>query len=435
MALLLFPITSPVLLGAEGGNVRPPLVVLALLALPLVLWNSGRRLIHDQGFRAILLFASVAILTGAAVLFFSPPDSFPGKPGPAALFVKASLSLLGGLSVYVLARERWRSTADVVTDVPWILAGMSLSCFLAILQMLSQGSLSEWRPAIVAISQWFSTAYREAAPLAGRSNGLAYEPAYLAGQMIVVVIPLSLLAAWVGRIRLATVGWLVALIAVGASGSRLGIIAVVVVGALACIWVGLRVRPALGFLGAILGMVALTLALSLQRGNDYVRAPLDALASGSASHEVAPDPSLQHMAKRLGVRPRWSATLAAWEVARAHPWMGCGLGMVPLHMGAYFQEWSREDQEIQRALSPSSHDLPNPFSMIVRIPSELGLLGVLLAGLILIAHRPRSWNSLGGGLAITGGVGLLADLALHASFAMPQTWLLLAALAASSSDD
>jgi len=279
---------------------------------------------------------------------------------------------------------------------------------------------------------------------------LAYEPAWLAGQIATVYLP-WLFAAVLTKIHFTRFKWVEALL-LGLSGllllmtySRGGLVTALGAAALTFLLVGGEVMRAgwrwftSGFkrvehttanwllaLCSRFGIIFLSIALIIgiffflgQKGyfsrlwNTKAESLTDFIIDNSAGARAA-------------------YTWAGMSVYGEYPWLGVGLGASGFYMYDNLPDWSLTTvPEIARQLDPNNHLFPNPKNMYVRILAESGLIGfslflALLFGLLGDAlsflHKPDLLHFLG-----VAGVCSWIAVALYNfsqdSFAMSNLWV------------
>lgn len=434
--LLTVPVTSLTLLVSAPGQVRPLSGVIAVIALPCaltVLWRTG-------GWRSPALLAIVGVVL-AALASGVPLLIYPPAGEDAALVrglvLKAAASLLAGLATYLLAaaaltpRHGEDPASRLHQTLAWLLTALAGSVLLALIQVLSLGPFAAWRDVVVAISGCFSAGYTDshAAPFVGRGHGLAFEPSYLASQLILLALPLGAFALAVGRFRLGAIGLFLGVAGVWVTGSRAGIASALLIVALAVGLLAFQRQRRVALIAVTLTALACGVGWSLHRGNAYVTAMV--VAPKAKLNGQSGDVTAYAMARGFG--PRLACAEAALLVARDHPWTGCGLGLLPLAMGPHLPMWAIQEEygEVRAMYERSDGTLPKPFAMLTRLPGEFGGLGLVAATVAIILQIP--WRALRGPvlmLAATGLLALLLDSLFMASFALPGPWILLAALAA-----
>lgn len=435
LCLLLMPVTSPVCLGGAGGSIRPLSTIPAMLALPLVLWAFGPRLWSDKSIRWVLL-AAFGIMACGLILAVADPGSLGGSlrwgwycQGAASLFV--------GLAYYLLARERLRTPLDVEAATPWILWGMTASVALAFLQLLSIQAMPSIRSLTVMLSDPFSSTYAiDSIPHNGRGHGLAYEPSYLASQLILTVLPLGgwLLAR--GRnglglscVALATFGCML-------SGSRMGILSCVIVVPPMLIFVGIVRNWRTAAIAAACAATCLIAGMQFIKNINYVT--LNAKPSGSVpaqehAAQVSAFRRLVGLAERTNTIPRAASLYAAGVVFTEHPVLGGGLGSGPLLLPKHFPDWSLHWLEVQAWCSGEKP--AKPLSLWARILAETGVVGFALIAYAIYRHFPMRILSLEMLALAPFLLAMFLDGFSLASFALIGPWLCLAVLGVNAPRD
>jgi len=271
-------------------------------------------------------------------------------------------------------------------------------------------------------------------PFVGRGHGLAYEPSYLASQLVLLALPLGAFALASGRLRLGGLGILLGVGGVWVTGSRAGIVGALVVTALAIGLLAVQRQWRAALIAVVLAAAASGAGWWLHRGNAYILPATGQTTAQAGNPTPVGDttPAAARYAQLRGFGPRLACAEAALQVAREHPVAGSGLGLLPLKMGPHLPAWALADAsgEIRAMHDRRDGTLPKPFAMAARIPGEFGLVGLAVAVLAVLAQVP--WRTLRGSVLVLTATGLLAllfDSLFMASFALPGPWILLAALA------
>ena len=225
-----------------------------------------------------------------------------------------------------------------------------------------------------------------------RISGFAFEPSWLADQVVILYLPWLMAALLTGyralRRRWLEVGLLLgALVLLLLTYSRGGIInavfAVMVVALVtggrsllrlgrwfvrpfgARAWAGIAGRVLL-----ILVLIGVLFAISLWLGEyqyfanlwtyDFSKGIVDYIISNSAG-------------------PRLVNSVASFGVFTQAPWSGVGLGASGFYLFDAYPDWAMiEMPEISRLLSPDSNLFPNPKNLYLRLLAETGLPGFWL---------------------------------------------------------
>src|SRR5512143_1545352 len=205
-ALVALPVTSfrwfPFL--GEGPLVRPlALYPLALLVPFLVIqWLLGVRRFPRAGSIFLLGLFAFSLLVATAIGFLINPVPLRGQ-AYAGRAVRALATLVIGLIFYLCAAGMNRDEQDIRFTVRWLLIGLGLDLAWIALQavtfdtpLLKKELVTHWQLAF-SMRELVRT---------NRISGLAYEPAWLAGQLATIYLPV-LFGAVLGGIRLTRSKW------------------------------------------------------------------------------------------------------------------------------------------------------------------------------------------------------------------------------------
>jgi len=392
--LLTIPVTSfryfPGL--GETTYVRPlafyPLAFLLLILLIQLLRNKIRS--PWPGSLLVLGAFLLAILASSMVGILHVPLELRGQTYWGR-FMRAWATVIIGLCFFVTAVWMNRDEDDLRFSVRWLLAGLVLDIAWSGVQ-----SLAFYTPLLekVTVTYWQLAFSMRELVKTNRVSGLAYEPAWLAGQLATVYLP-WLFAAVLTKVHFTRFKWLEALL-LGLSGllllgtySRGGLVTAVGAAALTLLLVGgERMRAGWrwfysGFkrnervfkrwlyaIGLRFGLILLVLLAFVgaflflgQKGyfarlwNTQANSPVDFIIENSAGARAAYN---------------WSG-LATYD---EHPWLGVGLGASGFYMYDNLPDWALTTvPEIARQLNPSNRLYPNPKNLYVRIMAETGIFG------------------------------------------------------------
>jgi hypothetical protein len=393
-ALLTLPVTSFRYFPGLGVTtyVRPlafyPLVLL-LLILPIQLL---RKKIPSPWLGSM-------ILLGVFVLALFAVTTFGALNAPLALrgqtywgrAIRAWATVIVGLAFFLTAAWMNRDKDDLKFTVRWLLAGFALDIIWSGVQ-----ALAFYTPLLkkVTVTHWQLAFSMRELVKTNRVSGMAYEPAWLAGQIATVYLP-WLFAAVLTRTHFTRFKWFEVLL-LGLSAllllatySRGGLVTALGAVGVTFLLVGGDLMRAgwrwfyTGFrrgmrtagrwlfamslrFGMILLVVAAVVSAFLFLGQKGYMARLWNTRSGSLEEFI-----IQNSA---GARAAYSwAGLATYN---EHPWLGVGLGASGFYMYGNLPDWALTTvPEIARQLDPSNHLYPNPKNMYVRILAEGGLLG------------------------------------------------------------
>ena len=297
----------------------------------------------------------------------------------------------------------------------------------------------------------------------GRVTGLAYEPSWLADQLVMLYLPVWLACTlrrysafrdrrtWFS-LEAALLLWGSAILFL--SFSRIGLVAyVVVLGivGIGVLWrqasVGARrlsdtrrlasLPPSLVRIGIpALGVVFLALAAGLTMvfaGRLDWRIGLVFQLDLKGALAEARFPVLYGLASRLAYAERVMYWVAASRVFDLHPLLGVGLGNSGHLFRSTVPAFGFYLPEIIQIANPGTPQFPNPKSLWLRLLAETGIVGFVLFAVWLLLIALTSWRALRSEEPLPGVVGLASGMALIAlgiegfsldTFALPQLWIL-----------
>jgi len=448
--LLTLPVTSfryfPGL--GETTYVRPLAFYPLVLLLPILLIQLLRKKIPSPWPGSMIMLGMFLLVLLAATTFgiLHAPLELRGQSywGRA---IRAWATVIIGLSFFVTAAWMNRHEGDLKFSVRWLLAGFMLDIAWSGVQALAFST-----PLLkkVTVTHWQLAFSMRELVKTNRVSGLAYEPAWLAGQIATVYLP-WLFAAVLTKIHFTRFKWLEALL-LGLSGllllatySRGGLVTALGAAALTFLLVGGDIMRAgwrwfyTGFrrdgrtlgrwlvamnlrFGLILVIMAAVTGAFLFLGQKGYMARL-----WNSQAESLEDFIIENSA---GARAAYNwAGLAAYD---EHPWLGVGLGASGFYMYDNLPDWALTTvPEIARQLDPSNRLYPNPKNMYIRVLSEGGLLGFsfFLAFLFGLLGDALSFLRKPGLLRFLGIAGLCSWLAISLynitqdSFATPNIWV------------
>jgi hypothetical protein len=388
--LLTLPVTSfrwfPFM--GEGTFVRPLALYPLAILIPLLLVQWGRGKIK-------LNWAGALIPLGVLVLFIVAATSFGVMIDPIPLrgqtysgrSIRALVTLFIGIAFFVSAVWMNKDEDDFRFTLRWLLAGLFLDLAWSGLQavtfytsLLDKEMVTHWQRAF-SMRELVRT---------NRISGLAYEPAWLAGQFATIFIPF-LFAAVLTNFRISRFKWLepillgLSLLVVLATYSRGGLLTTLAAAGLTFLFFGFDfIRAAWkwfanGFRGRLLdvlfrlGMIAAVLAifsgafLFLSQKN-FFRRMWETDAENLTEYLVDIN---------AGARGAYTAgALAAFE---DYPLTGVGLGASGFFIYQNLPDWSLTTvPEIAKQMNPENRLYPNPKNLYVRLLAETGLIGFFL---------------------------------------------------------
>ncbi len=456
------PITSfRYIPGPLGLAQIKPFSMLPLAALlPVLLWLHWRekRLALPVNIRPLLAFLFFAAL-GSAIAVLYAPEPLRGAEVDGRI-LRGWISLLVGLAFFLAAFWMNRSQKDVHFTLRWLYAGLAVTIVWSFIQALAIHTelvTTAWANSV-------QLAFSEHPLFPQRVSGLAYEPSWLADQMVGLYMPF-LFAAVLLRSSLTRWRWLepvlllLSLAVLLLTYSRGGLL---IAGVCAGVVVLLAGRPALQrawswYLApfrrspahrARAGSRRPPAAIALRLGLALAAvAALAAAGSFLASYDYITslwEPSeneernLVEYVIDISAGPRLAYAAAGYHVFEAAPLTGVGLGASGLYLFPEFPDWSYTIPEIARQLSPDSNIIPNIKNLHVRLLAETGLPGFwffVVFFVSFLALLRQMWVAKDGFYRFVAVAGLFAWVATllrnftQDSFTFPIMWVIFGLLA------
>lgn len=450
LVLLTLPVTTfRYVPDFMGRTLVQPLAIYPLAILFFLLiyqFVRARRFPLPSNIRlllAFLLFTAIISLVGS--LF--APLSLRGSSYDERV-LRGWFSLIIGLLFFFTSFWMNRSEADLGYSLKWIYAGLFLTIIWSLIQAIAVNTSLIPRSLINQIQLSFS-----ARPLLPRRiSGFAYEPAWLADQIVIFYLP-WLFAAILRRRPLFGYRWLEPLLFLLSvtilvfTYSRGGLLSAVLCSLLVFLLLG---RDLLGrgwtwFLAPFrnfqkkasvfstiilrVGLLVLLLAGLVSAVNFLSRYEYFARIWDLGGDETAVDYLVD-----ISAGPRLAYAIAGYQTYEEAPFTGVGLGASGLYLFQHYPEWSFSIPEVARQLSPDSNQIPNTKSFYIRLLAETGLPGFwlfvvfFLSFLAIIRRMATSNNALFKFIAVAGlfawlGIGfrnLTQD-----SFTIPIMWVIL----------
>jgi hypothetical protein len=398
IVLFTLPVTSfrwlPQVFGKT--DLRPlsfyPLALLAPVLL-FYLWRtrgSFRWPVQTVPLVAFLMMALIATMVG-------------GLYGPISLrgydywswALRAWLSLIIGMGFFWVAVLLSRSEKFFRSSLKWMYASLVITIVWGSVQALAiYTSLLDF-DAVNSIQLLISVR----GLVFNRISSFAFEPAWLADQIVIFYFP-WLLAALLTGFRLTKYSWLEPVLLLSSLGtlmltySRSGIIGILIAvtvvlvtvgrGILVGIWswfwaplVSPEIPGKLSRLLIILVIIALLLsAFWWLNRYDYF----------ASIWQFADSDSLIDYIISISAAPRVAYIFAGLEVFNSHPLFGVGLGGSGFYLFDSLPNWALVDPyEIARHTSPDSTLMPVVRNMFVRLLSETGIMGFWLYVIFMLS--------------------------------------------------
>ena len=388
-ALFTLPVTSfryfPFL--GESTYVRPLSLYPIALLLPLLFIQFTQRKTSFP--RAgtlvpLLAFVFIALIATSLGLLLDPLPmrgyEYFGR------VLRAWVTLAIGLAFFVAAVWMNRTADDLRFSIRWLLAGFALDVLWSGVQ-----ALAFYTPVLekVTVTHWQRAFSMRELVKTNRVSGMAYEPAWLAGQIATVYLP-WLFASLLTRVRVTRFKWLeITLLGVAgllllATFSRGGLLTALGATALTFLFVGrAELRAAwhwfasgfqrgsnwllrLGVLVLLVGgMIGSALFLG-QKG--YITRLFNTRAD-----------SVEDFIIENSAGARAAYTFGALGAYEESPLTGVGLGASGFYIYRHLPDWALTTvPEIARQLNPENRLYPNPKNMYVRLLAETGLVGLFV---------------------------------------------------------
>jgi O-antigen ligase len=394
ITLLSLPVTSfryfPGL--SETTFVRPLAFYPIILLLPILAIQVIRKKMRTPWPGSLLVLGVFLLVTLVA-------STIGGMYAPLVLrghtylerVVRAWLTVLIGLTFFVSAIWMNQEERDLKFSLRWLGIGLVLDILWSGVQ-----AISFYTPLLdkVVVTHWQLAFSMRELVRTNRVSGLAYEPAWLAGQLATLYLP-WLFAAVLTRTHFTRFKWLEPLL-LGLTGllllstySRGGLVTALGAVVLTLLMVGgpimrsvwrwfvegfelnrdvknrrylafvVRVGTVLAVLLVLIGSFAL-----LGQKNYFARI-------WNSRAETLADFVIENSAGARGAYA-W----AAFSAFNEHPWLGVGLGASGFYIYDHLPDWSLTTvPEIARQLNPSNRLYPNPKNFYLRVLVETGLVG------------------------------------------------------------
>lgn len=437
-ALFTLPVTSfryfPFL--GDATYVRPLSLYPVVILLPLLLIQLLRGKISLPRAGALTPLTVFALFTLAATGFGALLDPLPLRGQEYfGRVIRAWATLAIGLSFFVAAVWMNRNEDDLRFSIKWLLAGFVMDILWSGVQ-----ALAFYTPLLkkVTITYWQRAFSMRELVRTNRVSGLAYEPAWLAGQIATVYLP-WLFASLLTRIKVTRFKWFEIILLIFALGlllatySRGGLLTAGVALLLTFLFTGrneinkawtwfsksnilLRVATLVILVGVLAGA-----GLFLGRKGYITR-----LFTTRAD-------SIEEFIIQNSAGSRAAYMVAALGAYDKSPIAGVGVGASGFYIYNNLPDWAMTTvPDIARQLSPDSRLYPNPKNLYIRLLAETGLIGFFIFVAFLLSSLGDALLALrsnGSLLRYLGIAGLFSWLAIASynvtqdSFATPNIWI------------
>lgn len=391
LAMLALPVTSfrwfPGL--GESTLVRPLALYPLALLLPLLLvlaWRKKIQLTWAGAFVALGIFVLFALFASSIGSLINPiPLRGQVYDGRA---IRALVTLIIGIAFFVSAVWMNKDEEDLRFTVKWILAGLCLNIAWSGLQavtfytgLLEKEMVTHWQLAF-SMRELVRT---------NRISGLAYEPAWLAGQIATTFFPF-LFAAVLTKYRLTRLSWLepallvLTTLVLLATYSRGGLLIVVGTSGLMMLLFGRDILKGMWtwFIGGFKERRFMSFIFRLSIIIAFVGIIVGAFVFLSQKNyfrrlwEINAD-SLSEYIVDINAGARGAYSVGALGAFSEYPLTGVGLGGSGFYIYQNLPDWALTTvPEIAKQLNPSNRLYPNPKNLYVRLLAETGLFGFVL---------------------------------------------------------
>jgi len=391
LAMLALPVTSfrwfPGL--GESTLVRPLALYPLALLLPLLLvlaWRKKIQLTWAGAFVALGIFVLFALFASSIGSLINPiPLRGQVYDGRA---IRALVTLIIGIAFFVSAVWMNKDEEDLRFTVQWIFAGLCLNIAWSGLQavtfytgLLEKEMVTHWQLAF-SMRELVRT---------NRISGLAYEPAWLAGQIATTFFPF-LFAAVLTKYRLTRLSWLepallvLTTLVLLATYSRGGLLIVVGTSGLMMLLFGRDILKGMWtwFIGGFKERRFMSFIFRLSIIIAFVGIIVGAFVFLSQKNyfrrlwEINAD-SLSEYIVDINAGARGAYSVGALGAFSEYPLTGVGLGGSGFYIYQNLPDWALTTvPEIAKQLNPSNRLYPNPKNLYVRLLAETGLFGFVL---------------------------------------------------------
>src|SRR6185436_14135388 len=371
----------------EGTLVRPLSFYPIALLIPILLLQLWRGKISVPRTGVWIPLSAFVLFTMAASSYGALLDPLPLRGQEYfGRVIRAWVTIVIGLSFFVAAVWMNRNEDDLRFTLRWLLAGFVMDALWSGVQ-----ALAFYTPLLnkVTVTMWQRSFSMRELVRTNRVSGMAFEPAWLAGQIATVYLP-WLVAAALTRVRLTRFRWFewillgLASLLLLATYSRGGLLTAILALTLTVLIAGsaeinsarrwfisgfqrgsnwlLRVGIVVLALGALIGAGAF-----LSR-KEYITRLFNSDAA-----------SIEEFIIENSAGARAAYTFGALGAYDESPWLGVGLGASGFYIYDHLPDWAMTTvPEIARQLSPDNRLYPNPKNMYARLLAETGLIGFFL---------------------------------------------------------
>ncbi|MFV2044474.1 MAG: O-antigen ligase family protein [Anaerolineales bacterium] len=463
--LVTIPFTSfPLVARVMKGSTVNPLSAVPMAAM-IGIWllrKSGSRLAIPRFTIPLLLFALAAVLSSALASFLgiSPfkGQSYVGRE------LRSVFTLATGLGFYFAPLLVVSSRKKLRASLRWVYVGAVLTLGWSTLQATQLGSPPRALfDSLQVVHRMFSL--RDMLP--DRVTGLAFEPSWLADQLVILYIPLGLATVVRGysvfgrksswrSLELVILVW--ASLILFLTFSRIGMLAFISLLLVLAVLIGGKLKHAIvqrsaaserqmmldnpwkGRLRLLQWPLILAMILGASVLAVFIASRIDVRIAKifetdyASLLQGAKHPLLYSLAARLAYAERLMYWIAGLRTFSLYPVLGVGLG----NSGFFFLEtvpyFGSYLPEVLAFTSPAFAQFPNTKSLWVRLLAETGIIGFVLFAVWLSLLAATAWSLQKRDRGVRGVVALGALFTLGAlivegfsldTFALPQLWIAL----------
>ncbi len=398
----LLPISSfPLLSKLVGGTAVAPLSVVPafLLFLALILPAFFSKQVFSYQFKPLLFFLIVAILS-TSIMFFRELPSF-REASPIKNALEGFITLFMGIAFYYLCAHFIRSEEKMKTMLLWMYLGFFFLVVISIFQAVyMRRVLADYPSWLARITLSFSSSGKI---YPRRISGLAFEPSWLAHQLNLLYIPISLGFSLKGysifKFRLfkkVTVENLIFVTSIGLlflTFSRIGwltflVLLIYLIFKAAKLLIGklfstieIRRKTPLKPIQTILIKIGLWLAvLLLAIGLAILSAMLIAKLDPSRTARLIDVQAIKKMglygwANLIQIAERLIYWVSGFKVFQLHPWIGVGIGAMGFYFSGMVPAFGYMLPEVVSTINHQSF-IPNAKNLWSRLLAETGIIGL-----------------------------------------------------------
>ncbi len=456
LALLAIPVTSfrwfP-FLGESRTLVRPLAMYPLGLLFPILLfqaWQRSRKITQAGVFVPLGVFV-LFVITSAGIGILTNPIPLYGQEYTGRV-IRALFTLVIGLIFFFSAVWMNTNEDEFRFSIKWLLAGLCLNIAWSGLQaftfytgLLEKDMLTQWQLAF-SMRQLDNT---------NRISGLAFEPAWLAGQLATIYIPI-LFAAVLTNFRLTRTHWLepvllaLSLLLLLSTYSRGGLLVTLAAGGITFFFFGRKIMRSIwswfikGFrshaIDALLRMGMIVVVIAALGGSILFLSQKNIFRNLLTANAD----SLNEYIVGINAGARGAYSVGAWAAYEKYPLSGAGFGASGFYIYQNLPDWSLTTvPEIARQQSTENRLYPNPKNMYIRLFAETGIIGFflylafqfyLLGDTLTLALHRQPWARFAVIAGVFAWLGITFYNFTQDSFATPNIWLITGIMAGLSAN-